>query len=191
MLALGVLPRLALRRPGPFLIPPCLPRLTSHFWPPGLNPWKEMGVRQSRGPVPGEPCAPPAPWTARKREESRAFHGYNKSKGEVRAGEIRNFPTLGTGTCQAAAPGSPGLPSSFLPPWPGPRSGTCSSGLGTPPAQRPPGRPTTPPALHPGSRYLKGWVLSLLLMDTESPGMCAGLENEWSGCPAERAEDGW
>lgn len=114
MLAPGVLPRLALRRPGPFLIPPCLPRLTSHFWPPGLNPWKEMGVRQCRGPVPGEPCAPPAPGTARKREESRAFHGYNKSKGEVRAGEIRNFPTLGTGTCQAAAPGSPR--PSLLPP---------------------------------------------------------------------------
>ena len=54
-------------------------------------------------------CTAPAPRTARKREESRAFHGYNKSKGEVGAGEIRNFPTLGTGTCQAAAPGTPGL----------------------------------------------------------------------------------
>lgn len=54
-------------------------------------------------------CTAPAPRTARKREESRAFHGYNKSKGEVGAGEIRNFPTLGTGTCQAAAPGTPWL----------------------------------------------------------------------------------
>lgn len=54
-------------------------------------------------------CTAPAPRTARKREESRAFHGYNKSKGEVGAGEIRNFPTLGTGTCQAAAPGTPRL----------------------------------------------------------------------------------
>lgn len=53
--------------------------------------------------------------TARKREESRAFHGYNKSKGEVEAGEITNFPSLGTGTCQAAAWGTHSLPSFLLP----------------------------------------------------------------------------
>lgn len=60
--------------------------------------------------------------TARKREESRAFHGYNKSKGEVGAGEITNFPSLGTGTCQAAAWGTHSLPSFLLPLQPASRS---------------------------------------------------------------------
>lgn len=68
-----------------------------------------------------EACVPPTPGTARKREESRA-HGYNKSKGEVEAGEITNFPSLGTGTCQAAAWGTHSLPTFLLPLLPAPRS---------------------------------------------------------------------
>ena len=78
-------------------------RLTSPLrLPPGAHPLEGGGS-------PRRACTAPAPRTARKREESRAFHGYNKSKGEVGAGEIRNFPTPGTGTCQAAAPGTPRL----------------------------------------------------------------------------------
>ena len=101
-------------------------------------------------------CTAPAPRTARKREESRAFHGYNKSKGEVGAGEIRNFPTLGIGTCQAAAPGTPRL-SLLLPAslagGGGPDRVSFPLGRGTPPARRSPGNPEGPGSLSTGPQF--------------------------------------
>lgn len=113
-----------------------------------------------------EACAPPAPGTARKREESRAFHGYNKSKGEVGAGEIRNFPTLGTGTCQAAAPGAPR--PSLLP------SASLAGAQIWCPLPRP-GHPTCPEfpwaSYHPsrGAKHLSPLGLSFLQLGMEVP----------------------
>lgn len=125
----------------PSAAPTCLPRLTS-----------PRPARPLEGGESHETCTAPAPRTARKREESRAFHGY-KSKGEVGAGEIRNFLPWAQGPARLQPPAPHGFPSSSLHPWQGgPRIGCLLLGW-YPTHPEVPGNPGGPASLGDGPQF--------------------------------------